>query len=48
VDPGAYPADLAGYVVEGGSEKCALSMGVVIDAYVKACPKAKIAVTGWR
>ncbi|CAH0017888.1 unnamed protein product [Clonostachys rhizophaga] len=47
VDPGAYPADLAGYVVEGGSEKCALSMGVVIDAYVKACPKAKIAVTGW-
>ncbi|CAH0058633.1 unnamed protein product [Clonostachys solani] len=47
VDPGAYPADLAGYVVEGGSEKCSLSMGVVVDAYVKACPKAKIAITGW-
>ncbi|CAH0003263.1 unnamed protein product [Clonostachys byssicola] len=47
VDPGAYPADLAGYIVEGGSEQGAKSMGVVIDAYVKACPKAKIAVSCW-
>jgi hypothetical protein len=48
VDPGAYPADLSGYIIEGGSEGCADSMGVAVEAYANACPDSKIVISGWR
>lgn len=48
VDAEAYPADLAGYIVEGGSNTCADSLGSAVRTYASACPDSKIVVSGWR
>ncbi|KAI0098496.1 carbohydrate esterase family 5 protein [Daldinia grandis] len=42
-----YPADLAGYVEEGGSSSCAASIGESVQKYVSYCPDAKVAIWGW-
>ncbi|KAI1385132.1 carbohydrate esterase family 5 protein [Hypoxylon trugodes] len=42
-----YPADLAGYIEEGGSNNCAKSLGSAVQTYSSHCPNAKIAVWGW-
>lgn len=48
VDGGAYSADLAGYIVEGGSNSCAESLGNAVQTYASACPESKIVISGWR
>lgn len=48
VDSEAYPADLAGYVEEGGSQGCADSLGSSVQSYAETCPDAKIVISGWR
>ncbi|KAI0378515.1 carbohydrate esterase family 5 protein [Hypomontagnella monticulosa] len=47
VSTGDYPADLAGYTKEGGSNSCAKSLGSAVQKYVSSCPDSKIAVWGW-
>ncbi|KAI1458581.1 carbohydrate esterase family 5 protein [Annulohypoxylon moriforme] len=42
-----YPADLAGYVKEGGSDSCAKSLGSAVQTYHSHCPNTKIAIWGW-
>ncbi|KAI5925858.1 cutinase-domain-containing protein [Camillea tinctor] len=42
-----YPADLPGYILEGGSNSCAAAMGRDIQKYHERCPDAKIAAWGW-
>ncbi|KAI1643201.1 carbohydrate esterase family 5 protein [Daldinia loculata] len=42
-----YPADLAGYVEEGGSSGCATSIGESVQKYVSYCPDSKVAIWGW-
>ncbi|XXH01012.1 hypothetical protein Hte_007363 [Hypoxylon texense] len=42
-----YPADLAGYVEDGGSDGCAESLGKAVQAYVARCNDSKIAIWGW-
>ncbi|KAI1371569.1 carbohydrate esterase family 5 protein [Hypoxylon crocopeplum] len=42
-----YPANLAGYVEEGGSSSCASSLGQAVQKYVSHCPDSKVAVWGW-
>ena len=48
VDEDAYPADLAGYLKEGGSDSGAKSLAAQVTAYNKKCPDSTIVVTGWR
>ncbi|KAI2627623.1 carbohydrate esterase family 5 protein [Hypoxylon sp. NC1633] len=47
VSPDDYPADLAGYVKEGGSESCGRGLGAAVQKYVSQCPSSKVAVWGW-
>ncbi|KAI9163696.1 Cutinase-like protein [Paramyrothecium foliicola] len=47
VDPSAYPADLAGYIQEGGSKSCAKSLATDVEVYASACPQSKIVISGW-
>ncbi|KAI1086912.1 carbohydrate esterase family 5 protein [Rostrohypoxylon terebratum] len=47
VSPSDYPADLAGYVKEGGSDTCAKSLGTAVQTYNSRCPSSKIAIWGW-
>ncbi|KAI1463490.1 carbohydrate esterase family 5 protein [Daldinia caldariorum] len=47
VDVDSYPADLAGYVEEGGSGSCGASIGESVQTYVSHCPDAKVAIWGW-
>ncbi|KAI0157170.1 carbohydrate esterase family 5 protein [Hypoxylon sp. FL1284] len=42
-----YPADLAGYVEDGGSESCAESLGRTVQEYVSRCTKSRVAIWGW-
>ncbi|KAI0836253.1 carbohydrate esterase family 5 protein [Hypoxylon sp. FL0890] len=42
-----YPADLAGYIEEGGSNSCAKSLGATVQKYSSHCPDSKIAIWGW-
>ncbi|KAI2464827.1 carbohydrate esterase family 5 protein [Annulohypoxylon bovei var. microspora] len=42
-----YSADLAGYVIEGGSDSCAKGLGSAVQTYNSHCPNSKIAVWGW-
>ncbi|KAI0880914.1 carbohydrate esterase family 5 protein [Annulohypoxylon maeteangense] len=42
-----YPADLAGYVKEGGSNSCAKSLGSAVQKYNSHCPNSKVAIWGW-
>lgn len=48
VDPNGYPADLQGYLSEGGSNSGAQAMVDQIEQYAQKCPNSKIFVTGWR
>jgi len=43
-----YPANLAEYVKENGSDSCADGLAASVDAYTLRCPDAKIVVSGWR
>jgi cutinase len=47
VDASAYPADLNGYVNEGGSDSGAASMASTAAAYAQACPDSAIVFAGW-
>ncbi|KAL1608067.1 hypothetical protein SLS60_003006 [Paraconiothyrium brasiliense] len=47
VNPEDYPANLADYVKEGGSENCGDACARTVDAYVEKCPEANIFVSGW-
>ncbi|KAJ6784902.1 hypothetical protein PWT90_02375 [Aphanocladium album] len=42
-----YPANLDGYIEEGGSESCAVSLGKAVERYSARCPSAKIVISGW-
>ncbi|KAL7627956.1 hypothetical protein AAE478_002152 [Parahypoxylon ruwenzoriense] len=42
-----YPADLAGYTEEGGSDSCARSLGAAVQVYASHCPDSKVAIWGW-
>ncbi|KAF2786042.1 carbohydrate esterase family 5 protein [Melanomma pulvis-pyrius CBS 109.77] len=42
-----YPATLAEYVRENGSESCADGLAATVDAYISKCPDSKIVVLGW-
>ncbi|KAF2450941.1 carbohydrate esterase family 5 protein [Karstenula rhodostoma CBS 690.94] len=42
-----YPANLADYVKEGGSERCADACAKTVDAYVEKCPGASVFLSGW-
>ncbi|KAI1773843.1 carbohydrate esterase family 5 protein [Hypoxylon cercidicola] len=42
-----YPADLAGYVEDGGSKGCAESLGRAVQTYVSRCASSKVAIWGW-
>ncbi|KAI0117997.1 carbohydrate esterase family 5 protein [Hypoxylon sp. NC0597] len=42
-----YPADLAGYIEEGGSNSCAKGLGTTVQKYISHCPDSKIAIWGW-
>ena len=48
VNPDDYPADLAGYIEEGGPQECGDSLANDVKAYSAACPDAKLVVSGWR
>lgn len=48
INPGDYPANLADYVKEGGSESCADACARTVDAYVAKCPEANVFLSGWR
>ena len=43
-----YPANLAEYVKENGSDSCADGLAASVDAYTSRCPDAKIVISGWR
>ncbi|KAI1135548.1 carbohydrate esterase family 5 protein [Hypoxylon sp. FL0543] len=47
VSPDDYPADLAGYIEEGGSNSCANGLGTTVQKYISHCPDSKIAIWGW-
>ncbi|KAI1411630.1 hypothetical protein F5Y13DRAFT_191245 [Hypoxylon sp. FL1857] len=47
VSPDDYPADLAGYIEEGGSNSCAKGLGATVQKYFSHCPSSKIAIWGW-
>ncbi|KAK5996767.1 Cutin hydrolase [Cladobotryum mycophilum] len=47
VDPSRYPADLSGYVDDGGSETGASALASQVKAYATRCPKSKIVISGW-
>ncbi|KAJ3491610.1 hypothetical protein NLG97_g5563 [Lecanicillium saksenae] len=47
VDPRDYPASLDGYIDEGGSQSCAVSLGKAVEKYSARCPSAKIVISGW-
>ncbi|KAI5859983.1 carbohydrate esterase family 5 protein [Durotheca rogersii] len=47
VSPDDYPADLAGYTEEGGSDSCARGLGTAVQTYASRCPDSKIAIWGW-
>ncbi|KAI1767194.1 carbohydrate esterase family 5 protein [Hypoxylon sp. FL1150] len=42
-----YPANLADYVEDGGSDSCAESLGKTVQTYVSRCANSKIAIWGW-
>ncbi|KAI1504920.1 cutinase-domain-containing protein [Biscogniauxia marginata] len=42
-----YPADLPGYILQGGSDSCGEAMGRDIQKYHERCPEAAIAAWGW-
>ncbi|KAF2713255.1 carbohydrate esterase family 5 protein [Pleomassaria siparia CBS 279.74] len=42
-----YPANLAEYITENGSESCANGLASTVNAYASKCPDAKIVVSGW-
>jgi hypothetical protein len=48
VDKSEYPADLNGYLAEGGSNTGAKSLADQVTAYVKRCPDSAIVISGWR
>jgi cutinase len=43
-----YPANLAEYVKENGSDSCADGLAASVDAYTSRCPDARIVISGWR
>ncbi|KAK6952565.1 hypothetical protein Daesc_004855 [Daldinia eschscholtzii] len=47
VNADSYPADLAGYIEEGGSNSCAASIGESVQNYASLCPDTKVAIWGW-
>ncbi|KAI8965485.1 carbohydrate esterase family 5 protein [Daldinia sp. FL1419] len=47
VDTDSYPADLGGYIEEGGSNTCATSIGENVQKYVSRCPSTRVAIWGW-
>ncbi|KAF9730892.1 hypothetical protein PMIN06_005839 [Paraphaeosphaeria minitans] len=47
VDAKDYPANLADYVKEGGSESCADACAETVEAYVGKCPHANVFLSGW-
>ncbi|OTA65734.1 carbohydrate esterase family 5 protein [Hypoxylon sp. EC38] len=47
VSIGDYPADLAGYIEDGGSNSCAEALGATVQKYFSHCPGSKIAIWGW-
>lgn len=48
VDQTAYPADLKGYLEQGGSDSGAESLQTTVDRYAELCPDRAIVVAGWR
>lgn len=48
VSPQDYPANLDGYIEDGGPQSCAISLGRAVERYSARCPSAKIVVSGWR
>jgi len=48
VDAAAYPANLKGYIVEGGSITGAASLAKTVNAYTAKCKDASIVISGWR
>lgn len=42
-----YPADLDGYIEEGGSNSCAVSLAAAVTNYATRCPSSKIVISGW-
>jgi len=48
VSSDAYPADLAGFLEEGGSESAARSLAQTVTDYVSNCPRSTIIISGWR
>ncbi len=48
VSPRDYPADLDGYIEDGGPESCAISLGSAVERYADRCPASKIVIAGWR
>ncbi|KAH9902224.1 carbohydrate esterase family 5 protein [Xylariomycetidae sp. FL2044] len=47
VSTAAYPADLAGYIEQGGSDSCAENIGSTVQTYASRCPDTKMAIWGW-
>ena len=48
VDAKQYPADLAGYLKEGGSSSGAKALAATVTNYAKNCPDSAIVISGWR
>jgi len=48
VDATAYPANLKGYIVEGGSATAASSLAKTVNSYAAKCKDTTIVISGWR
>ena len=48
VDAAQYPADLKGYLKEGGSDSGAKSLAATVTSYAQKCPDSAIVISGWR
>ncbi|KIY65360.1 carbohydrate esterase family 5 protein [Cylindrobasidium torrendii FP15055 ss-10] len=47
VNSDAYPADLKGYLEEGGSNAGSQALADTVQAYVAKCPNSPVIIVGW-